>query len=297
MIRTITFDDALWQVVPKDRSYETRSKQIIAFNTESGDLDDKLEAAHQELLAAAPQPQEHSSPCGNDEEHSFWVDSQDWPCPICAAKKQPQEQSEPVAWTNDCELEYIQESQSRSDGSLRSGAMWNCYDKDSDIPLYTAPPSIPAKVKDQSEPVAWMIKFKSPENPDWLNVHYHGTNAIADYRQIDPDATVTALFEATPDLAAKVAELEAEKNETIRISKKHIARCDVRAAEQEARITELESTIAAQADQIRGAREAIELAHQQLQRVAEFNWPDARRTKLNHSIFVCEEALAKIGGA
>lgn len=62
--------------------------------------------------------------------------------------------------------------------------------------------------QEQSEPVAWMIKFKTPENPDWLNVHYHGTNAIADYRQIDPTATVTPLYTAQPDLVAKVAELE-----------------------------------------------------------------------------------------
>lgn len=44
-------------VVPRERSYDARAKAIIAFNQASGDLDDKLEAAHQAvLLAAAKEP-------------------------------------------------------------------------------------------------------------------------------------------------------------------------------------------------------------------------------------------------
>lgn len=36
-------------LVPIERSYDLRAKQIIAFNTCTGDLDDKLEAAHRVL--------------------------------------------------------------------------------------------------------------------------------------------------------------------------------------------------------------------------------------------------------
>ena len=43
--------------------------------------------------------------------------------------------------------------------------------------------------------VAWKISFKSPDTPDgFLSVHYHGTNAIADYRQIDPNAVCEHLI-------------------------------------------------------------------------------------------------------
>lgn len=35
-----------------DRNYDARAKQLIAFNTCNGDLDDKLEAAHKAMLAA-----------------------------------------------------------------------------------------------------------------------------------------------------------------------------------------------------------------------------------------------------
>lgn len=44
------------------------------------------------------------------------------------------------------------------------------------------------------EPVAWCIKFRTKEHPDFLSVHYHGTNAIADYRTIDPDAICEPLY-------------------------------------------------------------------------------------------------------
>ena len=43
--------------------------------------------------------------------------------------------------------------------------------------------------------VAWKITFQSPDTPDGLlNVHYHGTNAIADYLQVDSNATVEPLI-------------------------------------------------------------------------------------------------------
>ena len=44
------------KLVPAERSYDQRAKMIIAFNTASGDLDDKLDAAHRAMLAAAPRP-------------------------------------------------------------------------------------------------------------------------------------------------------------------------------------------------------------------------------------------------
>ena len=41
----------------------------------------------------------------------------------------------------------------------------------------------------------WKIRFQSPSWPDGLlTVHYHGINAIADYRDIDPGATATLLY-------------------------------------------------------------------------------------------------------
>ncbi|MBI2307545.1 MAG: hypothetical protein HYU78_09595 [Rhodocyclales bacterium] len=41
---------------PFERSYDLRAKQILAFNTCKGDLDDKLDAVHRELAAVtAPQ--------------------------------------------------------------------------------------------------------------------------------------------------------------------------------------------------------------------------------------------------
>jgi hypothetical protein len=43
-------------MAPIDRDYDVRVKQLIAFNTCNGDLDDKLEAAHKAMLAAAPEP-------------------------------------------------------------------------------------------------------------------------------------------------------------------------------------------------------------------------------------------------
>ena len=43
--------------------------------------------------------------------------------------------------------------------------------------------------------VAWKIAFKAANTPDgFLTIHYHGTNAITDYRQIDPNATVEQLI-------------------------------------------------------------------------------------------------------
>lgn len=42
---------------------------------------------------------------------------------------------------------------------------------------------------------AWKIAFKAANTPDgFLTIHYHGTNAITDYRQIDPNATVEQLI-------------------------------------------------------------------------------------------------------
>ena len=44
-----------WKMVSVDRDYDVRVKQLIAFNTCKGDLDDKLEAAHLAMIAA-PEP-------------------------------------------------------------------------------------------------------------------------------------------------------------------------------------------------------------------------------------------------
>lgn len=44
-------------------------------------------------------------------------------------------------------------------------------------------------------PVAWRITFKSGNEPDgFSSVHYHETNAIADYRKIYPDAVSEPLY-------------------------------------------------------------------------------------------------------
>lgn len=43
-----------WKLVPVERSYDQRAKMIIAFNTASGDLDDKLDATHRAMHEAAP---------------------------------------------------------------------------------------------------------------------------------------------------------------------------------------------------------------------------------------------------
>lgn len=44
-------------------------------------------------------------------------------------------------------------------------------------------------------PVAWRITLKSGNDPEgFSSVHYHGTNAIADYRVIDPDAVSEPLY-------------------------------------------------------------------------------------------------------
>lgn len=47
--------------------------------------------------------------------------------------------NEPVAFTNSCELDYLDFK--RADSGLVSAAMWKDYDKDSDIALYTLPPT------------------------------------------------------------------------------------------------------------------------------------------------------------
>lgn len=52
-----------------------------------------------------------------------------------------------------------------------------------------------AELSKDAEPVAWRIRFKSGKEPEvFMSVHYHGTNAIADYRVIDPDAVSDALY-------------------------------------------------------------------------------------------------------
>lgn len=47
--------------------------------------------------------------------------------------------AEPVAFTNSCELEYLDFK--RADGGLVIGAMWKEWDEDADIPLFTSPPN------------------------------------------------------------------------------------------------------------------------------------------------------------
>lgn len=54
--RTGSSDKQEVRLVPMERSYDQRVKAIIAFNTTAGDLDDKLEAAYQAIIATAPQP-------------------------------------------------------------------------------------------------------------------------------------------------------------------------------------------------------------------------------------------------
>ena len=68
------------------------------------------------------------------------------------------------------------------------------------------------------DPVAWRITFKSGNEPDGLlTVHYHGTNAIADYREIDPAAKSDPLYTFPPDAAARIAELEKQRDTLLKL--------------------------------------------------------------------------------
>lgn len=59
-------------------------------------------------------------------------------------------------------------------------------------------------------PDAWRIRFRSPDTPDGFSTtHYHGTNAIADYRQIDPSAVSERLYTESQLIAERQRTAEA----------------------------------------------------------------------------------------
>lgn len=78
------------------------------------------------------------------------------PSPVIASEKKP------VAFTNSCELEYLDFK--RADGGLVTGAMWKEWDKDADIALFTSPPNTADIEQRTAEAIAKMIQGWSCTN-------------------------------------------------------------------------------------------------------------------------------------
>lgn len=140
------------------------------------------------------------------------------------------------------------------------------------------------------EPVAWCIRFKSDGTPDgFVNVHYHGTNAIADYRTIDPAAVSEPLYTNAPDSAARIKELEAEVSNWRNL-----------ATNQEQLTSEASCTIQALKENLRVAREALKTGVNTLYEFcdshgAEHNWePDV--CHIANCANNLEKSLTTIGG-
>ena len=72
------------------------------------------------------------------------------PIPIIANEQKP------VAFTNSCELEYLDFK--RADGGLVIGAMWKEWDEDAGIPLFTSPPNTADIEQRVAEAIAHWIR-------------------------------------------------------------------------------------------------------------------------------------------
>ena len=106
--------------------------------------------------------------------------------------------NEPVAWIDGGDLREL------CNGNDRQYSLW-CEDQGRMVPLYAAPP----ESNKDNEPVAWCLAYDDPRmgriysNPSMFKPELDALSLLN-------NVPVVPLYAAPPDLAAKVAELEAD---------------------------------------------------------------------------------------